>query len=46
MKYQKTKTILCKPNDRSADFTSANFILGCKGKRKQYKQFIWKYGEE
>ena len=30
IKTQKTKTILCKPNGRSADFTSANFILGCQ----------------
>lgn len=29
IKYQKTKTIACKENGRSADFTSANFILGC-----------------
>lgn len=29
IKYQKTKTITCKENGRSSDFTSANFILGC-----------------
>ncbi len=29
-KYQKTKTVACKVNGRSADFTSANFILGCR----------------
>lgn len=29
IKYQKTKTIACKENGRSADFTSAHFILGC-----------------
>jgi len=29
IKYQKTKTIQCKENGRSADYTSANFILGC-----------------
>jgi spore photoproduct lyase len=29
IKYQKTKTIACKENGRSSDFTSANFILGC-----------------
>lgn len=29
LKYQKTKTIICKENGRSADFTSAHFILGC-----------------
>lgn len=30
IKYQKTKTIQCKDNGRSADATSANFILGCR----------------
>ena len=29
IKYQKTKTIQCRENGRSADYTSANFILGC-----------------
>lgn len=32
IKYQKTKTIQCKDNGRSADATSANFILGCRDK--------------
>ena len=26
IKYQKTKTIQCKENGRSADYTSANFV--------------------
>ena len=29
LKNQKTKTIACKENGRSSDYTSANFILGC-----------------
>lgn len=35
-KYQKTKTIQCKDNGRSADATSANFILGCRGEKCAY----------
>ena len=35
IKHQKTKTIQCKPNGRSADFTSANFILGCVNKNTE-----------
>jgi spore photoproduct lyase len=33
IQHQKTKTIACKPNGRSSDFTSANFLLGCFDKK-------------
>jgi spore photoproduct lyase len=36
IKHQKTKTTVCKENGRSADFTSANFILGCSLKSDTY----------
>lgn len=36
IKYQKTKVIECRENGRSADFTSANFILGCVHKKSEY----------
>lgn len=38
IKYQKTKTIQCKENGRSANYTSANFILGCSNSLKEYDQ--------
>jgi DNA repair photolyase len=32
LKEQKTKTVICKDNGRSADATSGNIILGCRDK--------------
>lgn len=31
LKHQKTKTLIIKPNGRSSDFVTPNFILGCNG---------------
>lgn len=33
IKHQKTRTVACRENGRSADFTSGNFILGCSHKK-------------
>jgi spore photoproduct lyase len=35
LKNQKTKTIACKENGRSSDYTSANFILGCSNLKSE-----------
>lgn len=36
LKHQKTKTLKLKPNGRSSDFVSPNFILGCNGGCSSY----------
>lgn len=43
IKHQKTKTIKCKENGRSADVTSGNFILGCGFKDENYFNCIYCY---
>jgi spore photoproduct lyase len=43
IKHQKTKTIKCKENGRSADITSANFILGCGFKDENYFNCLYCY---
>lgn len=43
IKHQKTKTIQCKDNGRSADATSANFILGCGYKDENYFNCLYCY---
>jgi len=41
-KFNKTKTIVCRDNGRSADATSANFILGCRDQNNQpYCQYCY-----
>lgn len=50
IKYQKTKTIKCKENGRSADITSANFILGCGHKDENFYNcaycYVNRYGRD
>ena len=43
IKHQKTKTITCKENGRSADFSSANFILGCSNLKSNIYEQACKY---
>jgi spore photoproduct lyase len=43
IKHQVTKTIKCKENGRSADITSANFILGCGFKDENYFNCLYCY---
>lgn len=43
VKFQRTKTIQCKDNGRSADATSANFILGCGFRDANYFNCLYCY---
>lgn len=41
IKYQKTKTINCKDNNKSSDAVSGNFILGCEDEHHSYCNYCY-----
>lgn len=43
IKYQKTKSLKIKPNDRSSDFVTPNFIYGCAGGCRNSYCYVMRY---
>lgn len=43
IKHQKTKTLAIKPNDRSSDFVTPNFIYGCAGGCRNSYCYVMRY---
>lgn len=42
-KHQKTKTLTIRPNDRSSDFVTPNFIYGCAGGCRNSYCYVMRY---
>lgn len=43
IKHQQTKTLAIKPNDRSSDFVTPNFIYGCAGGCRNSYCYVMRY---
>lgn len=43
IKHQKTKTLTIRPNDRSSDFVTPNFIYGCAGGCRNSYCYVMRY---